>query len=142
MRRGIAVELHGLGLTGLGIPFQIREARADQEQPLALLHGLLGGPGSQQADPAGGEGRIVGDRRLAQQRLDDRRGQDVRQPLQLLGGTEGARCPARMTSFFWALRSSAAALSVSACGTTIGGRQAVDVWPRTICIDEISSETV
>ena len=53
-----------------------------------------------------------------------------------------APIPARMTNFFEELRSSAADLSVSRCGTTIGARQAEDVWPRTICIDEISSEAV
>ena len=43
---GIDVELDGPGLIRLGIPLEVREARTDQEQPLALFHGLFGGPGS------------------------------------------------------------------------------------------------
>jgi hypothetical protein len=46
----IDVDLHGMGLTGFRIKFNIREGRSDNEQRVACLHRLLGGPGSQQIE--------------------------------------------------------------------------------------------
>ena len=59
-----------------------------------LLDGLLRRPGAEQADAAGGVGAVVRHRRLAEQRLDDRRAQQFGELLQLVawrGGRRGRR---------------------------------------------------
>ena len=53
---------------------------------IAISDGL----GAEQADAAGGERRVVGHDRLAEQRLDDRRGQQVGELLELVAGAERA----------------------------------------------------
>jgi hypothetical protein len=49
----------------------IGKVRPHHEEHVDLVHQVLGRLGAEQPDPAGGIRRVVGDRRLARQRLDD-----------------------------------------------------------------------
>jgi len=50
---------------------RVREARADHQERVALLHQSPARPGAEQADRAGHVWKVIGQRRLAQQRLGD-----------------------------------------------------------------------
>src|SRR5690606_25923250 len=49
----VDVDLHGPRLVQLGHELRVREAGADHQQGVALLHQLVGGAGAQQSDGAG-----------------------------------------------------------------------------------------
>ena len=62
----------------------------DHDEGVAVLHRIGGGRRSQQANPAGGVGAVVGKNRLAQQRLDDRARPVLSHLRDLVAGVERA----------------------------------------------------
>ncbi len=66
---GVEVDLHAARGAGLGQELAVREGGAHHEKRVALLHHVPGGRGAQQADAAGHPGDVVGQHRLAEQRL-------------------------------------------------------------------------
>jgi len=86
----IEIDLHPARLPRLGQELDIGEGAAHDQQGVAILQGLLRRFGAQEADAAGGVGAVVRHRGLAQQGLDDRRAQQLRDLLELVGGVQGA----------------------------------------------------
>ena len=68
----------------------VGEARADHQQRVAVLHQVPARLGAEQADRAGDEGQVVGQRRLAEQRLGDAGAEQVGDLDHLVGRAQGA----------------------------------------------------
>jgi hypothetical protein len=64
--RGIPVDLHCARLPRLGIVFDVRKRRPDEQERVARFHHFDGGPRAQQSNPTGGIRRIIGHARFAQ----------------------------------------------------------------------------
>jgi len=88
--RRVEVYLHGARLTGLRVELDVGEAAADDQQGVAAFQRLLRRARAQQADATGAIGAVVGHAGLAQDRLGDRRAEDLGRFFQLLAGAEGA----------------------------------------------------
>ena len=84
------VDLHRARLALLGQEFRIGKARADHQQRVALGHQIVARLGAEQADRAGDPGQIVGQRRLAEQRLGDAGAEPVGDRDDLVGGLQRA----------------------------------------------------
>jgi hypothetical protein len=74
MRNGIEIDLHGASLPRFRQKLDIREAAADDQKRVAILHHLLRRQRPEQADPAGGVGAVVRYGGLSEKRFHDRRG--------------------------------------------------------------------
>src|SRR5205823_284596 len=72
--RRVNIDLHGSRMSGLRVKLDIWKAAAADDQGVALLERFLGRRRPQQTNPPGCVRTIVGNDRLAQQRLDDRAG--------------------------------------------------------------------
>src|SRR5581483_7384199 len=75
---------------GFRIVFDVRKTGADDEQCIALFHGIVGGLGAKKANTAGSVRAGVGHTRLSQERLDNRSGEQLRDLLQFLSAAERA----------------------------------------------------
>ena len=86
----IGVDLDDTGVAGFGVELHVGEAAAGDKERVAGLHGVLGRGGAQQTDAAGGVGAIVGNHRLAEQRLDDRAADFLGQLHHFFNAADGA----------------------------------------------------
>src|SRR5690242_19463743 len=66
------VDLDGLCLAGFGVELHVREARARNDERVALAQGILGWRGSEEPDPSGRVGASVRNDRLPEQWFDNR----------------------------------------------------------------------
>jgi hypothetical protein len=82
--------LYAAGLAGLRVVLNVGKGRPYDKQGVALFEGLLRRLGTQQTDAANRERMLVGDYGLAEQRLDDRRAQQLRGGQQLFTGSKRA----------------------------------------------------
>jgi hypothetical protein len=76
--RRVGLDLHDPRLAGLWHELGVGEVGAHHEQRVQVVHQLLRRRGAKQADPAGGVRRVIGDRALPGQGLDDRRTESFR----------------------------------------------------------------
>src|SRR5205085_5151515 len=86
----IDVDLHRARLARLRIVLDIGEAAADDQKRVAGFERLLRRPGAEQAAAAGRVGAVVGHAGFAEQRLDDRRAEQLDHFLQLGAGADRA----------------------------------------------------
>src|SRR5215217_5717194 len=84
----VNVDLHASGLTRLRQPLRVREARADHEQRVAVLHHVVRGLGAEQAYRARYERQVVRERCPTVEGLRHPAPQDVGGLLHLLGSAE------------------------------------------------------
>ena len=100
----VEIDLHRARLPGLREELDVGKRGADHQQRVALFQRLLRWPRAEQADAAGGVRAVVRHRRLAEQRLDDRRAQLFRQLLPVPRRRASAPRPARIAIFLPAFR--------------------------------------
>src|SRR5215217_4127592 len=84
----VNVDLHAPGLIRFRQPLRVREARADHEQRVAVLHHVVRGLGAEQAYRACHERQVVRERRPTVEGLRHPAPQDVGGLLHLLGSAE------------------------------------------------------
>ena len=88
---GIDIDLHAARLAFLRQEFGIGKGRADHQQRVAFHHQVVARLGAEQADRAGDPRQIVGQRRLAEQRLGAAGGQAVGDRDHFVGGAAARR---------------------------------------------------
>ena len=84
------VDLDAARLALLGQELRVGEARADHQERVAFGHQLVARLGAEEADRARHAGQVVGQRRLAEQRLRDAGAQRLRDGDHLVGRVERA----------------------------------------------------
>jgi hypothetical protein len=104
---GIDVELHSVRAARLGIELDVREGCPDEEQGVAAFHRVVRGLRAQKADPTRCVGAVVGHASFAEQRLDDGAARSSASCSSSAVAPSAPR-PARITTFFPALSTSAA----------------------------------
>ncbi len=68
---GVQIDLNAPGLAGFGQELHVGEAGADDDEGVAVFHGIDGGRGAEEPETAGSVGAAVGERGLAEERFDD-----------------------------------------------------------------------
>ena len=106
--RGIDVDLDTARLAGLRVVLDVGKGGPDEEERVTVLERVLRRLGAEEPDAAGRVRAVVGYRGLPEQRLDNRRGQGLGQPLQLRSPAPSAPRPARIAILRPAFSSSAA----------------------------------
>src|SRR5579871_261380 len=86
----VDVYLYGARAARLRQKLHVRKRAADHQQRVALFHRVLRRTGADQPDAPGRIWTVIGDARLAEQRLDDGRGEQLSGPLELGGRSESA----------------------------------------------------
>ena len=127
--RAVEVDLHAARLPSSGRNSVYGKLEPTISSVSQLLHQLVARLGAEQADRAGDERQVVGQRRLAEQRLGDAGAEHARRPRSPRPSRAARPAPTSIATFSPAFRISAAALQVRvAAGRRAARRTPTPEW--------------